>query len=160
MQRCAEDRSVLVVTYEGTHNHPLHPAALTMANATSAAARAILSGSVQSGSMLMNPVIPFASGTVSISASAPFPTVILDLTQAQNNPFASLLQVPSSSMVGGAVAQLVAGQPNADGLTPSALDAVRRTIMADSNFRAALNAAIAAAIKDGAGPSNSKRQDS
>ncbi|CAI8616114.1 unnamed protein product [Vicia faba] len=151
VQKSVEDKSVVITTYEGYHNHTLPPAAMEMAQTTAAAARMLLSGSTSSNnrtanaSFLRRGTIPGSSSLATISSSAPFPTITLDFTQPPNplqlQMLQNQLQVPLPHMFN----QVPYNQSTFSGLQLSqqnVADTVSAAIAADRNFTAALAAAL------------------
>ena len=168
MQRCFKDETVLITTYEGSHNHPLPPAARPLASSTSAALSMFLSGSITSSvattTLPNSPLFSSSPSSISPTALATFshnatcPTVTLDFTHPNSNNYLHFQRATTSQCF----PLPLHGHPQH--LTPeknlALVDVVSEAITKDPSLKAALFSAISSLTGDPHKNSNNQHSKS
>jgi len=173
---CALDKTVVITTYEGNHNHPLPATTKEMAKTISAATKMLLSASTSSNdgqlnaNLLTSTLLPYSSSIATISASAPLSTITLDYTQSPNHPqrHSDQFQTPFNAQSStNSSASLVRQTPNQNQskfsrlqmskdvagpsqllVVPNIAQTVNVAIAANPNFPTTLSAALTSIIGD------------
>ena len=143
-----------MTTYEGQHNHPLPTVAQPMANTISSAISMLLTGENTSSSfdqfltptiLSPNDALPGLPGVATISASTPYPTIILDFTKQVNSQ--STTQDSMGLMK--FMQQLLGQSPQGNTNLPivDLISVIKMALESDPNLISVLASSIASTIK-------------
>ncbi|XP_057529719.1 probable WRKY transcription factor 47 [Amaranthus tricolor] len=151
IQRCQEDKSILMTTYEGHHNHQLPAAAQPMANTISSAISMLFSGENAPSSIdqFFAPTIfshtPGLPSVATISASTPHPTITLDFTKQVN----SQSKTQDSMSLMKFMQQLLGQSPQGNSNLPivDLISVIKMALESDPNLISVLASSIASTIK-------------